>query len=64
MIRLFLERAAIVAQNPIIEIDKSLALESGGPPRVAEAGTLEEVQRAHILLARISQMIVISDSLE
>ena len=42
-----IERAVIVAQGSIIEIDESLAPDSGGPSRVT--GTLEEVERAHIL---------------
>ena len=44
-----IERAAIVAQGPIVEIDKSLAPETSGPSQGAGTRTLEEVERAHIL---------------
>ena len=44
-----IERAAIVAQDPTIEIDESLVPEAGGPTRSTGTGTLEDVERTHIL---------------
>ncbi len=44
-----IERAAIVARGPLIEIDESLAPETRDPAGPSGAATLEEVERAHIL---------------
>jgi PAS domain S-box-containing protein len=44
-----IERAAIVAPSPVIDIDETLAPEATSPPEVVGIGTLEQVERAHIL---------------
>jgi transcriptional regulator with GAF, ATPase, and Fis domain len=42
-----IERAAILSNGPLLEIDESLAAVSGGEP--SASGTLEDVERAHIV---------------
>jgi transcriptional regulator with GAF, ATPase, and Fis domain len=44
-----LERAAILADGPVIEVNEPLAFEHRRHTPLAHAGTLEEVERAHIL---------------